>query len=386
MPAAEIITIGTEILLGEIVDTNSRFIARSLRGAGIDLYRTTTVGDNVRRIAQAVSQSLERCEIVITTGGLGPTVDDPTREALALAFEVATEFRPELWEQIQNRFVRFGRQPTENNRRQAYVPHGSTALENPVGTAPAFLMEKGQQCVIALPGVPREMEYLLINTVLPYLINRYQIKGVIKTRVLHTSGAGESMIDDRIGDLEALSNPTVGLAAHSGQVDVRIAAKAESQAEADALIAPVEDELHRRLGDWVYGADEETLEEVALRALGRRGWSLAVVEAGLGGELTRRLAAPRLKRYQGCCFRGGEVLAELPDQREMGAIVEAFRQGRGAQVGLGVALYPAGERQDVRLWLATPQGVQEFNRPYGGPPEYGPRWAFNHSLDVLRKI
>ncbi len=125
MPSAEIITIGTEILLGEIVDTNAQFVARALRDAGIDLYRKTTVGDNPRRIAQAVQQSLDRCEIIITTGGLGPTVDDPTREALALALGVELEYHPELWDQIVARFQRFNREPTENNRRQAYIPQGA---------------------------------------------------------------------------------------------------------------------------------------------------------------------------------------------------------------------------------------------------------------------
>src|SRR4030066_332573 len=141
MPSAEIITIGTELLLGEIVDTNSRYLARCLRDAGIDLYRKTTVGDNVKRIAFAIQQALERCDIVITTGGLGPTVDDPTREAVALAVGVKSEFHPELWEQIRTRFTRLGRKPTENNRRQAYIPDGAIAVENPVGTAPIFILE-----------------------------------------------------------------------------------------------------------------------------------------------------------------------------------------------------------------------------------------------------
>jgi nicotinamide-nucleotide amidase len=160
MPTAEIITIGTEILLGEILDTNAQYLARALRDAGVDLYRKTTVGDNTRRIAQAIQQAQERCDIVITTGGLGPTVDDPTREAVALAVGVETEFRPELWEQIESRFRRFNRQPTENNKRQAYVPRGALAVENPVGTAPAFIVENGEQAIISLPGVPSEMKYL----------------------------------------------------------------------------------------------------------------------------------------------------------------------------------------------------------------------------------
>jgi competence/damage-inducible protein CinA-like protein len=381
MPSAEIITIGTEILLGDIIDTNARFIALALRNAGIDLFRKTTVGDNPGRISVAIQESMERCDIIITTGGLGPTVDDPTRDAVALAMGVDTEFRPELWEQIQARFQRYNRQPTENNRRQAYIPKGAIAIENPVGTAPAFIVEKEAKSIIALPGVPSEMEYLLTRTVLPYLRERYQINSIIKNRILHTAGVGESQIDQAIGDLEILSNPTVGLAAHSGQVDVRITVKAESESQADEMISGVEVQLRQRLGRWIYGADKETLEGMALDALGQKGWSLAVMEAGLAGELTRRLASVQRE-----CFRGGEILSERPAVELLPELTEAFRSSRQADVGLGVAIYPAKERQEVHLVLITPQDQQIFNRPYGGPPEYAPRWATHHSLDIIRNL
>jgi competence/damage-inducible protein CinA-like protein len=380
MPSAEIITIGTEILLGEILDTNAQFLARALRDAGIDLYRKTTVGDNPRRIAQAIQQSMARCDIIITTGGLGPTVDDPTREAVALALGVETEFRPELWEQIQARFRRFNRQPTENNRRQAYIPKGAKAIENPVGTAPAFSLENEQNTLISLPGVPREMEFLMMNAVMPYLRQKYTLKGIIKARVIHTAGAGESQIDDLIGDLEELSNPTIGLAAHSGQVDVRITAKAGSETDADDLIKPIESTLRQRLGEWIYGVDQETLENVALNAVAEKGWKLVVVEAGMNGILIRRLAD--------CCnaFLGGEMLTEVPTPEELQAVTENYRQSRGAEVGLGVAVTPAGEKQDVLIALITPDGMHQYARPYGGPPEYAARWAFHHSLDIVRRI
>jgi competence/damage-inducible protein CinA-like protein len=388
MPSAEIITIGTEILLGEIVDTNARYIARKLRDAGIDLYRKTTVGDNTGRIVQAIQQAWERCEIVLTTGGLGPTVDDPTRQAVAQALGVEIEFRPELWEQIQARFRRFGRQPTDNNRRQAYIPQGALAVENPVGTAPAFIIEKDQHTIIALPGVPREMEYLLENAILPYLRQHYQLTGMIKARLLHTAGVGESQIDDLIGDLELLNNPTIGLAAHSGQVDVRVTAKADSEAEADELIRGIEVELRRRLGDWIYGADQETLEGAALKAIQTRGWSLAVIEAGSGGGLIRHLSAAS----QGDVgnnppvFHGGEVVNERPDEDELAALVSAYRADRNVEVCLGVAIHPGAEKQDVHLVLETPEGQQRFTHPYGGPPEYVARWALHHCLDTLRRL
>jgi len=380
MPNAEIITIGTEILLGEIVDTNAQYLARSLRDHGIDLFRTTSVGDNPERIAIAIREGLARSTIILTTGGLGPTVDDPTREAVALAVGVPTEFSPDLWEQVQARFRRYGRIPTENNRRQAYIPQGAIPVENPVGTAPSFIVEIDGHAIIALPGVPREMEYLMQHAVIPYLCERYDLHSIIKTRVLHTAGVGESQIDDRIADLEALSNPTVGLAAHSGQVDVRITAKAESETRADRLIAEVEQTLRQRLGDWIYGADQETLEQVALEALQAKGWRLAVVEAGLRGDLSRRLTASAGP------FLGSEVLRELPDSDTLAERTEAYRQARQAELGLGVTILRGAERQEVRLILITPHERQDFSRPFGGPPEYAPRWATHHALDILRHI
>jgi competence/damage-inducible protein CinA-like protein len=380
MPNAEIITIGTEILLGEIVDTNAQYLARSLRDHGIDLFRTTSVGDNPDRIALAIQEGLGRSNIIITTGGLGPTVDDPTRQAVALAVGVPTEFRPDLWDQIQARFRRYGRLPTENNRRQAYIPQGAIPVENPVGTAPSFIVETDGRSIIALPGVPREMEFLMQQAVIPYLCERYEIHSIIKARVLHTAGVGESQIDDRISDLEALDNPTVGLAAHSGQVDVRITAKAETEAQADNLIAEVEQTLRQRLGDWIYGADQESLERIALDVLQARGWQLVVVEAGLRGELSRRLTSSDGP------FLGGEVRRELPDPETLADWTEAYRQARQAEIGLGVTILRGAERQEVRLVLITPHARQEFSRPFGGPPEYAPRWATHHALDVLRHI
>jgi competence/damage-inducible protein CinA-like protein len=380
MPSAEIITIGTEILLGEIVDTNARYIARQLRDIGVDLFRTSTVGDNQLRIVSAIQEAMSRCNILITTGGLGPTVDDPTREAVAKAIGVQTEFRPELWEQILARFQRYNRTPTENNRRQAYIPQGAQALENPVGTAPCFIVESGENSIICLPGVPREMEYVLDHSVLPYLRQRYQLSGIIKTRVLHTVGVGESLIDDLIGDLEELSNPTVGLAAHSGQVDIRITAKADSEAMADTLNAQVEKDLRKRLGKWIYGADTQTLESTALKILENKGWSLIVIESGLGGNLVQRLA------IVGHPFRTGEVIVDRPSLDQLAELVEDCRQRNDAEVGLGVVIYPAEEKQDVHLILITPQGRQDEYRPYGGPPDYATRYAIHHSLDLIRQL
>lgn len=267
MAQAEIITIGTELLLGEIQDTNTRFLARHLRQIGVDLYRVTTVGDNVLRIAEMIRESLMRADIVITTGGLGPTIDDPTRNAAAVAFNVEMVFHTDLWQQIEKRFGLRGIVPTENNQKQAYLPANAVAIHNPVGTAPAFYIPDHEKIVICLPGVPGEMETIFSETIISLLTEKYALSQVIKPRVIHTSGIGESVIDDLIADLESNSNPTVGLSAHPGRVDIRITAKANSEVEAEELIRGVESIICQRLAGCIYGIDDDTLLQViALRA------------------------------------------------------------------------------------------------------------------------
>lgn len=375
MPSAEIITIGTEILLGEIVDTNSAYLARSLRDLNVNVFRTSTVGDNTERIASVIRETLARTEIIITTGGLGPTVDDPTREAVARAIGVSVEFRAELWEQIVERMARFGRSAGENQKRQAYVPAGAIALRNPVGTAPAFIVEQGDKCIISLPGVPREMEYLLENEVIPYLRQRYQLRGLIKARTLHVAGMGESVIDEHVGDLEELANPTVGLAAHSALVDIRITAKAETPEAADALIRPVEAAARERLGKAIFGADEETLEGVTLTQLAARGWSLIAVEINLGGELLQRLARSKHPAYS-----GGQSLPDLPEDQDL----LAFAQSQTSTCGLGLRLMPAEGQVNLEIALLTPLGAKLSRHSYGGHPKSAPAWAVNTALNLLR--
>jgi len=376
MPSAEIITIGTEILLGEIVDTNTRYIAHLLRGLGVDLYRTITIGDNVERIAEAIRNSIARADIVITTGGLGPTVDDPTRDAVALACGVETEFREELWEQICEIVSRYGRTPGENQMRQAYVPQGAIAIKNNVGTAPCFIVENGGSVIISLPGVPKEMEHILHESVIPYLQTRYNLNQVIKVRLLHTSGAGEGDIDEMIGEFETLTNPTVGLAAHTGIVDIRIAAKAETEAEADRLIMEVENQMRERLGPLVFGVDQDTLEGAALRAALDRGWNLVAVEAGLGGVLKRRLANIQAKNLLGV------ESADLAEG-ELSAFLKKIQEKHNASAAVGIATFP--EKRIVEVMLITPDETKIRQLSFGGHPALLPRWAVNLALNWLRR-
>ncbi|HEX8992799.1 MAG TPA: molybdopterin-binding protein [Anaerolineales bacterium] len=382
MPSAEIITIGTELLLGEIVDTNTRHIALTLRDLGVDIYRTTTIGDNTERIAAAISEAMRRAEIIITTGGLGPTVDDPTREAVAQAIGVGTEFRDELWEQVVSTISRYGRKPAENQRRQAVVPEGAISIRNPVGTAPAFIVEftsprrsglplpSGEMrgAIISLPGVPNEMEHILHESVVPYLQSRYALRDVIKVRVLHCSGLGEGMIDEKIGDLERLANPTVGLAAHTGVVDVRITAKAESEAAAHRLIAEIEHDVRERLGNAVFGADEDRLDVVALNAVIRHGWTLVAVEFGAGGLLAGSIPKTIVSQD----YKPADLI---------GAVRNA-RADAGADLGLGLSVDV--EHHSAEMVLISPRGEKKHHIAYGGPPRSLPRWATNLALNWLR--
>ncbi|HUM26541.1 MAG TPA: CinA family nicotinamide mononucleotide deamidase-related protein, partial [Anaerolineales bacterium] len=352
MTSAEIITIGTEILLGEIVDTNTRYIARTLRSMGVDLYRTITIGDNIDRIASAIHNSMERADIVITTGGLGPTVDDPTREAVAKAIGVETEFREDLWEQVVETIARYGRKPSENQKRQAYVPKGALGIRNPVGTAPCFIVETERNAVISLPGVPSEMEQILHESMIPYLQKRFNLNEIIKVRVLHCAGLGEGMIDEKIADLETLSNPTVGLAAHTGVVDVRIAAKARNENEANEMIAVIEAQVRERLGNVVFGADEDKLEEVTLDLVAKRGWALTAIESGLDGILARKI--PHTASFSNL---------------EPAQLLEALRAARAeskAEIALGVSVYSAD--RSAEMAMITPRGEKTHRITYGGPP------------------
>ena len=381
MPTAEIITIGTEILLGEIVDTNSAWLARKLRDLNLNIFRTATVGDNAERIVEILRETLARTDIIITTGGLGPTVDDPTREAVALAFGRPTEYRPELWQQVVERMARFGRTPGENQKRQAYIPQGGIALTNPVGTAPAFIVAENGKCVISLPGVPREMEYLAENEVFPYLRRTYNLSGLIKARVLHTAGMGESVIDEKIGDLESLANPTVGLAAHAGAVDIRITAKADTEENADHMIAALEADLRQRLGSIIYGADEETLESVVLRLLAAQNARLSVVEANSGGELTRRLSAAGLPQI----FAGGKIISEQISVAALLGALQAECAASGAEYGLGLTAHPTAGNLEVDLALISPARAWTETHGYGGHPKSLAGWGATSLLNNLRQ-
>ncbi len=395
---AEIVMVGTELLLGELVDTNANRLAKALRGIGLDLYYKTTVGDNEARIINVLNLALDRSDVIITSGGIGPTVDDVTRQAVASATGRKLVYSTELEAQIAARFRSFGREMAENNKRQAYIPDGALPLSNPVGTAPCFLCEdtRGRGVVISLPGVPRELEYMLDKKVLPLLVERMGGAKVTRIRVLRTCAVGESNVDKAIGDLMTSRNPTIGLAAHAGQTDVRITAKADSEAEAESLIASVETEVRQRLGVAIYGTEKETVPEVIGRLLSAKSLKLGVIDTLTGGLMTRELIDAGF---------GGRIAADLHSVdidvvlRKAGLTLKsdagdvdcrAFALGLAEYAapagGIGFALVGPFENHSTYIALCGPGNLQlvKAGRNYQNSA-YIRSWLAIQGLDWIRR-
>lgn len=383
---AEIIPIGSEILLGDQIDTNSAYIAQQLRGIGLDVLYISAVDDDQTRITNVIAQGCQRSRVIITTGGLGPTEDDKTRDGVAAATARPLVFQQDLLDQIEARFAGFGRKMSPNNRQQAYIPQDAIAIENPVGTAPAFMVDDDDYLVICLPGVPREMKYLLEHNVLPFLRQRLNLTEVIKMRILHTTGMGESTLDEQIRDLEQLSNPVVGLAAHSGVVDIRITAKADSEAEADRLIRAVEAKARARLGNAIFGVDDEELAKVALARLANAGETVAAVESGTGGSLGYKLA--EADNGQGT-FVQSQLLpgsaTKLTDEALRQLALDAARNHQ-ADYGLACMIAIRDKEHDIGVAVAHAQSGQTKVRVriYTGYHTYARDWSVNGCLNLLR--
>lgn len=370
---AEIISVGTEILLGEITDTNSVHIARTMRDLGINVYFMTSVGDNEGRITEAIRNALARAQVVITTGGLGPTVDDMTRQGVANATGRTLIFHQDLLDKIAERFTGFRVSMTENNRRQAYLPEGSILVENPVGTAPCFIVEHDGGIVISLPGVPREMKFLLAEKIVPFLQERYQL-GIIKALNLRAAGIGESMLDDLIGaDLLENSNPTIGLAAHSGVVDIRITAKADTATQADAMIEQTAAVLRERVGEYIFGTDRDTIEAALIARLQERGGTLAVSEIGIAEAVSSRIRsadkAQTILRHAEH-FDAPQEISSDSDLRALATqVAERLAQTHGTTMGIAVVSNPDQQSDHADNEVGTAVAVycagQTNSRVYG---------------------
>ena len=391
---AEIVTIGTELLLGEIVDANAAHIARRLAAIGVDHYYTTTVGDNEERIVRVLRDALSRSDVVITTGGLGPTVDDVTRRAAARVTGRELVSSPDLLAQIEAYFRRRGYTMTDNNRQQAYIPAGAVPVENPVGTAPAFIVEVDGKEIICLPGVPREMAHLLQERVLPHLQCRMGQAAVILSRWVHTVAIGESAVDEAISELMRSANPTVGTRAHPGQTDVCITAKAASRDEAAKMLDAMEARVRERLGRVVYGVDDETLPGVVVAALDRRRLTLALADATTDGVVARRL----LEAERGAEVVAGahvaadgaglaqelSVTAAETDEGMTSAIAVALRDAHDANLGLAI-VDGSGENPRSYVALAAPDGLRLRDWPSRGRSDYATGWTLHLAVDMVRR-
>lgn len=289
---AEIVAVGTELLLGQIVDTNSAYMAQQLTTIGVDVHFKSNVGDNLERIKVTLRNALDRADFVLTTGGIGPTLDDLTREAVAEVTGKPLAFNQRLCDQIADFFTRVGRPMGENNRKQAFIPEGAIPIENPVGTAPGFIVEDGPKAIASVPGVPHEMRHFMEHAILPYLRQKMGIREIIVSRVLKLFGIGESLVDEKLKDLiEEGTNPTIGLLAHTqiGEVHVRLTAKAEHAPDAQAMNAALERRVRERLEPFIFATDDETYEGVLTGLLHDSGLTLAVAETGYGSSIIQTL-------------------------------------------------------------------------------------------------
>ncbi len=344
---AEIISIGTELLLGEIVDTNTSYLAGQLSVLGIDLYYTSAVGDNPARLQGVLKQAWNRSDLILTTGGLGPTQDDLTRDAIAALLGEKMTVDPQLKQALINFFARRGIEMPQSNIRQATLIPSCTALVNPQGTAPGWWVEKEGKIIVTMPGPPGEMQYMWENQVLPRL--QKKTGAVILTRMIKTFGTSEAKVDEMLADLTPSSNPTLATYAKLDGIYIRIAAKAKKREEAQKMINGREADVRSILGDIIWGVDGDTQEGAAGRALVEKGLTLAVAESISGGFLTHTLAtATDSERY----FKGGfmattdEVkialgldfeLVKGEDRAEVARNMAVLaRQKLGATVGIGI--------------------------------------------------
>jgi competence/damage-inducible protein CinA-like protein len=347
---AEIVTVGTEMLLGDLVDTNTAWISQRLAGLGVGIYRHITVGDNSERIVAALREAASSSDLVVTTGGLGPTSDDLTNACLAtLTGREMVEY-PEAREHVDKMFTKFGRKPTANNYKQALFPQGTELIPNPVGTAMGALVEWEGTLFATLPGVPSEMKSMFEATLEPLI--RARSEGSIVSKTLHFAGIGESALAEKVQEFLDATDPTVAPLAGQGRVRLRITTRAATEKEAQDKIAPVEREVIARLGDYYFGEDDETLEGAVGRLLLERGATLALAESCTGGLLAKRLTdIPGSSAYfgEGLVTYSNESKERLlgvphalimdhgavsePVAREM---AEAARRISGADYGLSV--------------------------------------------------
>lgn len=285
---AEILAVGTELLMGQIANTNAQYLSARFADLGINVYYHSVVGDNPGRLKEVLIRALDRSDIVITTGGLGPTKDDLTKETIAETMGLPLVVHQESLDYIKDFFARLNRPMCDNNVKQAYLPAGCKVIPNRNGTAPGCIIEQGEKVVIMLPGPPKEMIPMFEETVFPYFEGKTGY--IIGSRMVKVFGMGESEVETRLMDLiEHQSNPTIAPYVGYGEICLRVTARCHTKSEAEMLIVPVIEKIRERLGTYVYSDSGEAMEEVVLNLLAEKGWTLSTAESCTGGMLASRL-------------------------------------------------------------------------------------------------
>ena len=404
----EILAVGTELLLGQIANTNARWMSESLAAIGADVLRHQVVGDNLDRIVEAMRLSAGRAEVVIVTGGLGPTQDDITRDALAVVMGAPMVRHPELEDLLREKFRSFGRREMpESNLRQADVPEGARYLTPSRGTAPGLVADlPGAARIYAVPGVPEEMVEMMEGTILPELAS--EGAAVVRSRVLRCAGMGESALAERVDDLfSGSANPTIAFLASSGEVKVRITAKAATAEAAERLIEPVAEEIRRRLGDVVFTTDDETLEAAVVRLLTDAGATLACAESitggGVGARITSVQGASEVFVGSAVVYRNEAKASVLGVSRETlegpGPVSEecalemaaGTRRVFGSDLGLSLTGAAGPESHGGAppgvIWIALDGDEVTHARGFQVPGERDRvrRWAEQAALDLVRR-
>ncbi|HHW10024.1 MAG TPA: CinA family nicotinamide mononucleotide deamidase-related protein [Firmicutes bacterium] len=350
---AEMVFVGTELLLGQIVNTNAAYLGERLSELGIDHYYQSVVGDNAKRLAGVLNLAVSRSDVVIACGGLGPTLDDLTRETVAELTGRELEFNDEIWQTIRRRRPNL----PENMKRQAMVPKGAKVLPNDTGTAPGLAVpdQSDNKLFILLPGPPNEMKPMFDKYAVPVLLERMGERAVLVSRSLHFCEIGESPLEDRLMDLFAGQvDPTLATYAKPGHVQLRISTKAHTREEGLAKIAPVEEEIRRRVGEYIYGVDGTTLEEAVGELLLGRNWRVFIADAGTGGILASRLTDPP---GANAWFAGALVAASTTQLVQMIMAEEQPGAGTGSEVGNGAAASEALAMDLAKHLLARMDGV-----------------------------
>jgi competence/damage-inducible protein CinA-like protein len=317
---AEILSIGTELLLGQIVDTNANYLAQQLPALGLDLFFVSAIGDNLGRLADAFRQGLQRSDVIITSGGLGPTEDDLTREAIASVLGEEARVDPQLEKDLREFFARRGRSMPERNVKQATLIPSAQALPNPIGTAPGWWVEHADKVIACMPGVPHEMHKMWEDQVQPRLARRLS-GGVIVSRTLKLAGIGESHAEEALGDLTRSLNPTLATYAKSDGIHLRLTAKAPVSREAESLLDDFEPRVRERVAEWVYGSESDSFPAVVGAILRQRGLKLATAESATGGQLASLITdAPGASDY----FVAGYVTYSAEAKHALGVSSEVL--------------------------------------------------------------